>query len=265
MPERERLSFWQTRQIGQGHAHLDADPTYARAVVRRISPAATYAIVRYTSLSADSVTAFAIASGITGGLLTAFGTVATNVAAVVLLQLAYLLDVVDGEVARVRGTAGRRGTYLDLIGHVLQNRALYGGATYSLILVTDFSWWAVVIALLGAAFSSAFGEQARSQVTGRSVHSSPHGDRGTASDAAPRSIVGRSYWLYRRLSFIWNYPASMNLFCLALVADVLRFTLDPSAGPLVLPWFAAAFALTLGAKQLGNAYRLLAPSLWSEP
>jgi phosphatidylglycerophosphate synthase len=233
--------------------------------MRRISPVITYLVVRYTGVSADAVTALAIACGIAGGLLAAPGTLATNLAAVALLQLAYLLDVADGEVARVRRTAGKRGTYLDLIGHFVQNRALYGGATFSLVLVSGHAWWTIVIAMLGVAFASAFGEQARAQVLGGGATSSPHGARSAASDPVPAGLGARLYWLYRQARFAWNYPASMNLFCVALLVDVARFALDPASTALVLPAFGGAFALTLAAKQTVNALRLLRRDLWTAP
>lgn len=263
MSDQAELSLERVRQIGQGSSHLDADPTYARLFVRRVSPAVTYAVVRFTPLSADAVTMLAIICGVVGGLLTALGWIATNLFAVVLLQSAYLFDVADGEVARVRGTAGRRGQYLDLIGHVIQNRALYGGATFSLILVSDFAWWAVVIALLGVGFASAFGEQARAQVLGTGVTlSGPHGSGASREDPHARRTP---YGTYRRVRFLWNYPASMNLFCIALLVDVVRLLADPAAAPFILPAFAGVFALTLAAKQIVNAARLLRPALWATP
>ena len=262
MTEQLRLTVARARQLGQGSAHLDADPTYARIFMRRISPYLTYAVVRFTPLSADAVTFMAITAGVMGGLLTAFATLGTSLLAILLLQLAYLLDVADGEVARVRGTSGRRGTYLDLIGHFLQNRALYGGSTFALILVTDHAWWAIVIALLGVGFASPFGEQARNQVLGRTDATSPHGGAREAPSRHATSLGGRLYELYRRVAFMWTYPAAMNLFCLALAGDAVRFLGNPDAEPFVLPWFAGTFAVTLAAKQLVNAARQLSPAIW---
>lgn len=253
----QHLTIRDVRERGQQHPHLAADPTYARAVVRRVSPFVTFGIVRFTAASADAVTATAIASGIVGGVLTAIPSLWTNVLAILLLQLAYLLDVADGEVARVRGTSGKRGTYLDLIGHFLQNRALYGGSTFALVVSTDYASWAIVVALLGVGFASAFGEQSRDQVLGRRDASSPHGAR------AADQVSGRGpYALYRRIAFLWNYPASMNLFCIALLADAARFAFEPGAEALVLPWFAGAFAVTLAVRQFVNAVRQLAPHIW---
>lgn len=261
MTEPRGLTVAEARARGQGDVHLDADPTYARTVVRKVSPYLTYAIVRSTPLSADAVTALAIGCGVVGGVLAAFPSALALWSAIVLLQLAYLFDVVDGEVARVRGTSSRRGTYLDLIGHFVQNRALYAGATFSLILLTDHAWWAIGIALLGVGFASAFGEQSRIQVAG-GVASSPHGGRSAPLGAMPTTLAGRLHWLYRRVAFLWNYPASMNLFCVAMLVDAARLTVVAAAEPVVVPVFAGIFAVTLAAKQVMNALRLLGRSHW---
>ena len=264
MHESPDLTVARVRERGQGSAHLDADPTYARTAIRHISPFITFAIVRYTRLSADAITALAIASGVAGGILTAFPSMTALLAAVILLQLAYLFDVADGEVARVRGTSSKRGTYLDLIGHFIQNRALYGGSTFAFIVLMGYAWWAIVIALLGVGFASAFGELARMQVLG-GASSSPHGTSDGPIGAIPHSTAGRLHWYYRRIAFLWNYPASMNLFCIALLADTALIALGQSSRPVLLPWVGACFAVTLTLKQLMNAIRLLASPRWAAP
>lgn len=253
-----RLSVPEVRRRGQGDAHLALDPTYSRLVMRRISPWLTWLLVNATPLSADAVTALAIVSGIAAAALVLVPGVGTYLLAVLLLQLAYLLDTADGEVARVRGTAGKRGAYLDLIGHFLQNRALYGAAGYVLIVEADYAPWAIAVALLGVGLASPFGEQARLQVLrGASGDAGPHARVTAPPLSSVRSPAGLPFWLYRRVAFLWNYPASMNLFCLALLADAARFAADAEATPLLLPAFGAVFSITLALKQIANALRLL--------
>lgn len=258
------LSLAQVREGGQHHPHLLADPTYARVLMRRISPYVTFAITRYTSLSADAVTALSIASGIAGGAVIVVPSAVTYLLAVVLLQLAYLLDVVDGEVARVRGRASLRGTYLDLVGHFIQNRALYGAAGYVLMVETGFAPWAVLLAMLGVAFASPFGDQARLQVLGTrpSAAELTHGRIESSPLGPGASPLATLYWLYRRVAFLWNYPASMNIFCVALLVDAARIGSGDAVRPLVLPVLAAIFAGTLALKQLANAIRILRADSW---
>jgi phosphatidylglycerophosphate synthase len=257
-----RITFEAARELAQRNVHLDADPTYARLFLRRVSPYVSWFLAAYTSLSADAVTVMSIACGIAGGLAVAGGPPGWSIVAIVLLQLAYLLDVADGEVARIRGTAGRRGTYLDLIGHFLQNRALYIGAGWSLIEVTGRETWAIVVALLAVGFSMPFGLYARNQVMREA--SSGHPDHGVRvrvtrpTSGDPRRWIA---WAYRRIAFIWNYPAFMNLFCLALAIDVVRSVLG-DIGALAVPVLIAIFGPTLAAKQVAHAIRLLRPSDW---
>jgi phosphatidylglycerophosphate synthase len=252
-----RLSLEEARRLGQGSSHLDADPTYARRFVRRFSPIVSWTIATRTPLSADAVTLLAIAAGTAGGLLVGLTTPATSLAAIVLLQLAYLLDVVDGEVARIRGTAGTRGTYLDLIGHFVQNRALYAGAAFSLVDATDGAVWAIGVGFLVLGFSTPFGVYARQHVLGGGA-SPAHPDHAPRDGGipfaagAPASWPG---WAYRQLAFLWNYPASMNLFSLALAVDVVRGALG-SATSLAVPVLVVVFGSTLAAKQVVNAARL---------
>jgi phosphatidylglycerophosphate synthase len=232
--------------------------------MRRLSPYVTLLITRWTGLSADAVTTLSILAGVGGALAVAIPSAATYLLAIVLVQVAYLLDVVDGEVARVRGSAGVRGTYLDLVGHFLQNQALYAASGFALIQATDAAPWAVGLALVGVAFSAPFGVQARLHVLGTrpSAAETTHGRltmTPLAAGASPGSLI---YWLYRRIAFLWNYPASMNLFCLALLADVVRMGADDAARPLVLPAFAALFAGTLALKQVANALRILTSESW---
>jgi phosphatidylglycerophosphate synthase len=254
------LTLDAARERGQGSAHLDADPTYARRFVRKVSPRLSWAIVRWTGLAADHITYASIASGVVGGLLVGVGSLWFDIGAVILLQLAYLLDVADGEVARIRGSAGKRGTYLDLIGHVLQNRALYAGASISLLIVTDRAWWAIAVALVTLAFAIPFGHYARMQVVGAPAANPEHGGRQVAGPRRP-GVFGAIHALYRGVAFVWNYPASMNLFCAALLLDIVRFVAG-AEGALAVPVLIVLFGPSLAAKHILHAISVLRRKDW---
>lgn len=260
MSRQSDLTMAAARAIGQGSAHLDADPTYARVFVRKVSPFLSWAIVRWTGLAADHVTFASIGAGILGGLAIAAGTLPFDVAAVLLLQLAYLLDVADGEVARIRGTSGMRGTYLDLIGHVLQNFALYAGASISLLAVTDRAPWAIGVVLVAMAFTMPFGLYARMYVAGVPGVNPEHGGRVVVGPREP-GLVGAVRAIYRRVSFLWNYPASMNLFCVALLLDIARFIAGAET-PLAVPVLIVLFGPSLAIKQILHALLLLRRANW---
>lgn len=254
------LTLSAARAVGQGSAHLDADPTYARRFIRRISPFVSWSIVRWTGLKADHVTFLSIGAGVVGGLLLAAGSLPGDIAALALLQAAYLLDVADGEVARIRGTAGRRGTYLDLIGHILQNFALYAGAAISLIVVTDRAGWAIAIALVTMGLTLPFGYYARLHVVGVPGAHPEHGGRLVVPARRP-GLLGAIRYLYRRVAFLWNYPASMNLFCVALLVDIARFGAGATSA-LAVPALIVFFGLSLAIKQIASALLLLRQPDW---
>lgn len=254
------LTLANARARGQGSAHLDADPTYARRYVRRISPVLSWGISRWTGLAADHVTIASIGVGSVGGLLLAAGTLPSDLAALVLIQFGYLLDVADGEVARIRGSAGRRGTYLDLIGHVLTNRALYAGSSISLLAVTDRAPWAIGVALLTMAFAWPFGYYARLHVVGVPGMSPDHAPRVSAAPPRP-GVLGAVRLFYDNAKFLWNVPASTNLFCLAIIVDCVRF-LGGAGSALAVPVLFAVFGPSLALKQILHAVALLRRPDW---
>ncbi|MEO8273797.1 MAG: CDP-alcohol phosphatidyltransferase family protein [Chloroflexota bacterium] len=238
--------------------------TWALLATRHISPWVSWATVRFTSLSADAVTVLSIVSGLGAAALVLLANPVAYTFAVLLLQLAYVFDCADGEVARMRGTAGRRGQYLDLIGHVIQNRALYAASSVVLLRFADGAPWALAIAFAGVALASPYGEQSKAQVLGNTIGlPGEHGGGPRGALPAGNSPGARAYRLYRRVAFLWEYPAAMNSFCAAILLDIGWMVMVPAAGSVVLPLFTAGFLGTLALKQTVNAIRLLDRRIWS--
>jgi phosphatidylglycerophosphate synthase len=210
------------------------------------------------------VTGLSILSGVAAAGLVLLEHPVAFAVAVLLLQLAYVFDCADGEIARIRGTAGRRGQYLDLVGHVLQNRALYAASSVVLLRFADWAPWALAIAFAGLALASPYGEQSKAQVLGNATGvPGEHGGGSSGSVAGGGSPAAVAYRLYRRLAFLWAYPAAMNLFCAALLLDVVAMAVDPSATSVALPVFTAGFLTSLAIKQTVNAIRLLDRRFWA--
>jgi phosphatidylglycerophosphate synthase len=93
---------------------------YAR-LVRRASIRLTWLLL-HTRLSANQVTVLGILTGLGGALLLAWSDFWPLVIALVLMQLSFVLDYSDGEIARYRALEEDRptdagGAYLDWIGH----------------------------------------------------------------------------------------------------------------------------------------------------
>lgn len=93
---------------------------YAR-LVRRLSIRITRVLLPL-GLTANQVTVIGIAIGIAGAALLALNEFWALIAAIVLLQLSFVLDFSDGEIARFERTvegrsSGAGGAYLDWVGH----------------------------------------------------------------------------------------------------------------------------------------------------
>ncbi len=95
-------------------------------VVRRISIYLTWLLL-HTPISANGVTLLQILIGVAGGVLLMSADYAVNFAGILLLQLGYVLDCSDGEVARYRNQSSVRGVFLDLIGHEVVIPLMYMG------------------------------------------------------------------------------------------------------------------------------------------
>jgi len=92
----------------------EIDP-YAKYLIRPISIWFTWIFVR-TPLSANHVTIIQEIFGITGAVLFAYG---RFVLGSLFLQIGFIMDNSDGEVARWKHQQSKSGKFLDLIGHMI--------------------------------------------------------------------------------------------------------------------------------------------------
>jgi len=91
---------------------------YARYFIRPLSILFTWLLVR-TPITANQVTILQEIIGFAGVVFLAFGIPEYSLIAVLLLQLGYILDCSDGEVARWNNEQAARGVFLDLVGHYI--------------------------------------------------------------------------------------------------------------------------------------------------
>ena len=111
----------------------DVEPEpYAKYVVRPISILFTWVFVR-TPISANQVTILQEILGVTGAILFGFG---RFVLGSIFLQLGYILDCSDGEVARWKKQQSESGNFLDLIGHMIVIPFYYFGLGLGLFFET---------------------------------------------------------------------------------------------------------------------------------
>ena len=102
-PEHRRIGNWMARRI-------------SRPVALRI----TWVIATW-GISANTATFAALASAVAAFLALAWGSVGGWLLAAALLQIYYLLDHVDGQLARFHGTASLDGVQLDYLMHHIVN------------------------------------------------------------------------------------------------------------------------------------------------
>jgi phosphatidylglycerophosphate synthase len=88
---------------------------YAKYIIRPISILFTWLFVR-TPITANQVTLLQEIIGIVGSIFFIKG---NFVVGALLLQLGYILDCSDGEVARWKNQQSKQGKFLDLIGHMI--------------------------------------------------------------------------------------------------------------------------------------------------
>jgi phosphatidylglycerophosphate synthase len=133
---------------------LDFRLAYAR-LVRRLSIRLTWLLL-HTRLSANQVTVGAILVGIAGALLLAWNEFWPIVAGLVLLQLSFVLDYSDGEIARYHALEHERatdagGAYLDWIGHYYVPATIVAALAYGAFSANGREW--LLLAALVIIFS----------------------------------------------------------------------------------------------------------------
>jgi hypothetical protein len=137
-----------------------AQPSYepflwARLYGRSLSWPVTVLVLR-TPLSAGAVSILSMLVAVLGGACFAFNTTAWNLAGVLLLLFSWVLDCVDGEVARARGTACLDGEFIDACRHQIACPALFAGLTMGVLARHPNTAWLVALGLCSAALSTRF-------------------------------------------------------------------------------------------------------------
>jgi phosphatidylglycerophosphate synthase len=113
-----------------------------RLYMRRVSAHVTRALVP-APVTPNQLTVTMIVVGLLAALALAWPGMATAILALVLVQLYLLLDCVDGELARWRGTTSAAGVYLDRLGHHVVEAAVVIGLGFRAAggPTLDASWW----------------------------------------------------------------------------------------------------------------------------
>jgi len=121
---------------------------YAKYVVRPYSIYITK-ILLYTPITANQVSLFGMIIGICGAFSIGYGTFRSGVVGVILLQFSYLLDCIDGEIARYRKQSSVNGIFIDFLGHRILIPLMFLGATFMIYMNTQ-NIFMLIVGILGA-------------------------------------------------------------------------------------------------------------------
>lgn len=93
-------------------------------------------VLVHTPITPNMVTFLSLATGIAAGVLFVFGTLQANIIASLLAFLSYVLDYVDGQIARLKKLCSKTGEFFDGIVDRLTDVVLIFGITFGLYLNT---------------------------------------------------------------------------------------------------------------------------------
>jgi phosphatidylglycerophosphate synthase len=120
-------SLKELNQICQKPRYKEVGNWMVRHILREASLPITWLLL-HTKMTANQVTLVSLIAGMAGGVLFAFGSWQSFLGGALLLQIWYLLDHVDGQIARYRQTACLTGRFFDYIMH----HAIHGVIFFSL-------------------------------------------------------------------------------------------------------------------------------------
>ncbi|MEZ6069144.1 MAG: CDP-alcohol phosphatidyltransferase family protein [Pirellulales bacterium] len=207
-PDHRRIGNWMARRV-------------ARPAALRVTR-----VVLPLGVTAHQGTLLAWATALAAALAFGWGTPLGWLAGAALLQLWYLLDHVDGQLARFRGTASLDGTQLDYLMHHTVNLTIPASLGYGLmaaggerhLLLAGFAWGAasLVLGLVHDARYKAFTQRLK-RVRGELVVRGGGGAHPQATMPPPRSPLRLAVYAARKSCEV---HVVMNVLALLAVVQV---------------------------------------------
>ncbi|MHB8897220.1 MAG: hypothetical protein ACYC6Y_00585 [Thermoguttaceae bacterium] len=198
----------------------------ARRLVRPAALRITWVVAPW-GVSADCATLAAWACGVAGSLAFAVGGAAGWIAGAALLQAWYLLDHVDGQLARYHGTACLDGVQLDYLMHHTINLLVPLGIGWGLFADSATpAWmllgvaWAVALLLLSLQHDTRYKAfvQRLKRLRGKLVVHGGGGGRPQAQPPIPAGWLRRLGWVARKST---EMHVLMNLLGLVAMATLI--------------------------------------------
>ena len=212
-----------SKKIEKDQTDLKAD-WYGRFFVWKISAPITYLLVR-TPISANQVTVIQEIIGTIGAIMLAVPSIKIMLLGIFLIQFGFILDCVDGEVARYKGQCSVRGVFLDLIGHQIVI-PFYIFFTSLGVFVRTGQIDALIVGFLGALFIIPTERLALLSVINSMFEKKDN--RNYSSDVIGSddleipdnnlTIQKRTGWFWT-IKKKWSYPDSMNMLTLFVIAE----------------------------------------------
>lgn len=232
-----RQSIRELRRVCQDPVIQD-NTWYARNFARRISIYFTKLLL-YTRITANQTTFLFILIGIVAGFLFIFGDCWHVLGGAIVLQLWYIFDCVDGEVARYRKQTSLTGIYLDYMAHFIVHPLVFMAITlgvYKNIPRMDVLVFGFLASIFLAVFDLVhwYGERIplyeeitkfirQGNLTSENLPKR-HKENEEKLNNSKGSNIGkpskplRMLWrIFLRISFLWHYPFIMNVICVAAI------------------------------------------------
>lgn len=203
---------------------------YGYYLFRPLSLYLTYLALRL-GLTANQVTVLQTLFGLAGSLCLAFPASAPAIAGIFLLQFGFLLDNVDGEVARFRRQVSVTGKFLDTVGHEFVVTSMYfalGVGTYFRLghfesVIFGFLWG---LCSLRLDMATMYHEAAQLLET-KLDQSYDYYAQIKFQPVGPKLYRRKNEESAIRMVYaLFAYPATMNIISIVLIAD---FFLSPFA------------------------------------
>lgn len=219
----KRMSLAELQQRCQKPDHRQVGNWMARRLIRPAALRVTWVVAPW-GVSANAATLAAWACGTAAAAALANGSIAGWLFGALLLQLWYLLDHVDGQLARLHGTASLDGVQLDYLMHHTVNVLVPLGVGWGLFATSgSAAWmlcgvcWAISLLLLSAHHDARY--KAFHQRLKR-LHGTLHvegggGGRPQAQPPIPTSPLRLAAWVARKSS---EMHVIMNLVTAVAVA-----------------------------------------------
>ena len=170
----------------------------------------------YTSVTANQVTVLFAICGVISGILFAFSNYWWSLLGSTALLVHYILDYVDGEVARYRKSASQKGEFIDIVCHDIAFAFVFSGICHNVFL----KYSDPLIPFMGSATASLV-------VISFSIYGFGYLIRPSKKDANPDNEKERHSLkrIFQNISVLWTPFGVTHITILASVTDLLQLFL----------------------------------------